>query len=134
MLLAAHRDLENLTLPREVGHCKRSLEHKYAELIYYGLWYSPLRRALDAFVDQTQENVTGEVRLKLHCGRASVVGRRSPYSLYDFSLATYDATDAYNHAAAVGFIEVWGLPTKTAARVAQAAGAGGGEPAAGGSE
>ncbi|MDP2871746.1 MAG: argininosuccinate synthase [Bacillota bacterium] len=118
-LLAAHRDLEDLTLPREVAHFKRTLEDKYAELLYYGLWYSPLREAMDAFIDKTQENVTGTIRVKLHRGQAVVVGRKSPFSLYDFALATYDREDAFNHAAAVGFIEVWGLPTRIAARMAR---------------
>lgn len=120
VLLAAHRDLEDLTLPREVAHYKRTVEDKYAELVYFGLWYSPLRTALDAFIDQTQENVTGLVRVKLHHGQALVVGRKSPCSLYDFALATYDKHDAYNHGAAVGFIEIWGLPTKIAARAGRA--------------
>jgi argininosuccinate synthase len=116
-LLAAHADLEDLTLPRELAHYKRTIADKYAELLYFGLWYSPLRTALDAFIDKTQENVTGTVRVKLHHGHAIVVGRKSPYSLYDFALATYDREDAYNHAAAVGFIELWGLPTRIAARL-----------------
>jgi len=119
-LLAAHKDLEDLTLPRELAHYKRGLEEKYAELLYFGLWYSPLREALDAFINKTQENVTGTVRVKLERGKATVVGRKSPYSLYDFALATYDKDDAYNHAAAVGFIEIWGLPTRIAARVRRA--------------
>jgi argininosuccinate synthase len=116
-LLAAHRDLEDLTLAREVEHFKQTVEATYAELLYYGLWYSPLRAALDAFIDKTQENVTGTVRVKMHHGNAIVVGRSSPYSLYDFALATYDREDTFNHAAAVGFIEVWGLPTRIAARL-----------------
>ncbi len=120
VLLAAHRDLEDLTLPREVGHYKRTMEDKYAEMLYFGLWYSPLRKAMDAFIDQTQENVTGVVRLKLDHGHVIVVGRKSPYSLYDFALATYDKDDAYNHAAAVGFIEIWGLPTRIAAKLERA--------------
>jgi len=120
VLLAAHRDLEDLTLPREVAHFKQSIEAKYAELLYFGLWYSPLRAALDAFIDKTQQNVTGTVRMKMHHGNMIVVGRASPYSLYDFALATYDKGDEYNHAAAVGFIEVWGLPTRIAARLERA--------------
>lgn len=117
VLLAAHRDLEDLTLPRELGHFKRTLEDKYAELLYYGLWFSPLREALDAFIDKTQENVTGVVRVKLFHSNLIVVGRKSPYSLYDLALATYDKGDAFNHSSAVGFIEVWGLPTRIAARM-----------------
>lgn len=131
-LLAAHRDLEDLTLARELAHFKRSLESKYAELIYFGLWYSPLREALDAFIDKTQENVTGVVRLKLHRGNLAVVGRKSAYSLYDFALATYDKEDEYNHAAAVGFIEVWGMPTRIAARLERAKAATAQPQAAGG--
>jgi argininosuccinate synthase len=120
VLLAAHRDLEDLTLPRELGHFKQTLEAKYAELLYFGLWFSPLREALDAFIDQTQANVTGVIRLKLYHGNVIVVGRKSPYSLYDFALATYDKGDTFNHAAAVGFIEVWGMPTRIAARMERA--------------
>ncbi|MDQ7794804.1 MAG: argininosuccinate synthase [bacterium] len=123
-LLAAHRDLEDLTLERETAHFKRGLADRYAELVYYGLWYSPLREALDAFVDKTQENVTGQVRMRMHRGQLAVVGRRSPFSLYDFSLATYDREDAYNHASAVGFIDLWGLPTRVQAQVRRAAASG----------
>ncbi len=120
VLLAAHKDLEDLTLPREVGHYKRTMEDKYAEMLYFGLWYSPLRKAMDAFIDATQENVTGVVRVRLDHGHCIVAGRKSPYSLYDFALATYDKGDAYNHAAAVGFIEIWGLPTRIAAKMERA--------------
>ena len=130
VLLAAHRALETLCLPRETAHFKVLVEQKYAELVYYGLWYSPLRTALDAFVAATQKYVTGTVRVKLHRGTCQVVGRRSPYSLYDHGLATYDATDTFRHDSAVGFIDIWGLPTRVAARVqgglAADAGAGGG--------
>jgi len=127
VLLAAHRDLEDLTLPRELGHFKQTLEAKYAELLYFGLWFSPLREALDAFIDKTQANVTGVIRLKLYHGNVIVVGRKSPYSLYDFALATYDKGDTFNHAAAVGFIEVWGMPTRIAARMERAKAAAAGD-------
>ncbi len=120
VLMVAHRDLEDLTLERETAHFKRIISDKYAELLYYGLWYSPLREALDAFVDQTQVNVTGTVRVKMHRGQMMIVGRKSPYSLYDLSLATYDTGDGYNHAAAAGFIELWGLPVRTCAKVQSA--------------
>ncbi|MGE5584585.1 MAG: argininosuccinate synthase [Bacillota bacterium] len=122
-LIAAHRDLESLTLPRETYHMKQSIDQKYAELAYFGLWFSPLREALDAFIDKTQETVTGVVRLRLFKGSITVVGRTSPYSLYDHSLATYDRHDAFNHGASEGFIEIFGLPTVVAARArSQAAG------------
>ncbi len=117
VLLAAHRDLEGLCLEREVSHYKRVLELKYAELVYYGLWYSPLRRALDAFVETTQETVTGVVRMKLHKGNAIPVGRKSPYSLYRYDLATYDTGDAFDQRASKGFIQLWGLTAQLAEQV-----------------
>jgi len=120
-LMTAHRALEDLTLERETAHFKRTIEDQYARLLYYGLWFSPLREALDAFVDRTQEMVTGQVRLKMHRGHLQVVGRKSPASLYDFDLATYDPGDTYRHDAAVGFIEIWGLPTRVYSRVRSAA-------------
>jgi argininosuccinate synthase len=112
VLIAAHRELESLTLTREVLQYKVAIEQRYAELVYTGLWYSPLRDALDAFIARTQETVSGVVRMKLWKGQAAAVGRRSPHSLYDFALATYDRTDAFHHSSAAGFIELWGLPTK----------------------
>ena len=92
-LIEAHQDLESITLERDPLHEKQRLEGRYAELVYDGLWFSPLKEALDAFVDSTQRYVTGEVRLRLEPGRCYVVGRRSPHSLYDYGLATYDAAD-----------------------------------------
>ena len=83
---------------------------KYGELIYYGLWYTPLRKALDAFIDSTQENVTGDIKLKLYKGNISVVSRRSPYSLYHPELATFEEDELYNQADATGFINLFGLP------------------------
>ncbi len=116
ILISAHRQLEDLCLTREVLHFKPALEAKLAELTYYGLWHSPLREALSAFVDNTQGRVTGSVRLKLYKGSCHVVGRRSPYSLYDHALATYDEGDAFDHTAAEGFIKIWGLETVLQAR------------------
>jgi len=117
VLLAAHRDLEGLCLEREVMHYKRMLELKYAELVYYGLWYSPLRHALDAFVDSTQETVTGTVRMKLHKGNCLPVGRQSPYSLYRLDLATYDTGDRFDQRQSKGFIQLWGLSAQIAEQV-----------------
>ena len=117
VLLAAHRDLEGLCLEREVMHYKRMLELKYAELVYYGLWYSPLRHALDAFVDSTQETVTGTVRMKLHKGNCLPVGRQSPYSLYRLDLATYDTGDRFDQRQSKGFIQLWGMSAQIAAQV-----------------
>ncbi|MFO7941978.1 MAG: argininosuccinate synthase [Bacillota bacterium] len=117
ILLEAHRDLEDLTLPRELAHFKKTLESKYAELVYFGLWFSPLREALDAFIDSSQDRVTGTVRVRLHHGSCRAVGRKSPNSLYDLSLATYGGDDSFDHRAAEGFISVWGLPTVVHASV-----------------
>ncbi|MEA4884721.1 MAG: argininosuccinate synthase [Clostridia bacterium] len=114
VLIAAHQDLETLTMPRETLHFKKLVEQKYSEVVYFGLWYSPLRDSLDAFIDSTQKSVSGTVKVKLYRGTCTVVGRRSPHSLYDYSLATYDKGDRFDHSAAVGFINVWGLPTKVA--------------------
>ncbi len=114
VLLAAHRDLEGLCLERELAHYKRMIELKYSEIVYYGLWYSPLRRALDAFMDATQENVTGTVRVKLHKGNCIPVGRKSPHSLYRYELATYDEADRFDRTAAKGFIQLWGLSAQIA--------------------
>ncbi len=115
-LILAHQSLEDLTLDREVLHYKSLIEQKYAELVYCGLWYSPLKTALDAFINETQRSVTGTVRLKLHKGSCQVVGRKSDQSLYDYSLATYEEADKFSHQSAQGFIELWGLPTKVWAR------------------
>ena len=116
-LIAAHQDLESLTLERDVAHEKLRLEHRVAELIYDGLWYSPLREALSAFVTSTQRNVTGEVRLRFTPGGGlSIVGRRSPVSLYDYGLATYDAADTFHHGDAEGYLRIYGLGVETWAR------------------
>jgi argininosuccinate synthase len=112
VLIHAHRDLESLTLTGEVTQYKRGIEQSYGELIYRGLWYSPLKAALDAFIQQTQERVSGEVRIKLHKGNATIVGRQSDNSIYAPDLATYGAEDKFDHKAAEGFIYIWGLPTR----------------------
>jgi argininosuccinate synthase len=112
VLIQAHRDLESLTLTADVSHYKRGIEETYSQLVYNGLWYSPLKLALDAFITQTQHRVSGVVRMKFFKGVAAPVGRRSPYSLYASDLATYGSDDAFDHKAAEGFIYVWGLPTR----------------------
>lgn len=111
-LIKAHKELEDLTLTKDVAHFKPIIAHKLTELIYNGLWFSPLHKALLAFIESTQKNVTGTVRVKLFKGHAIVEGRKSENSLYDEKLATYTKEDEFNHEAAVGFIELFGLPTK----------------------
>jgi len=113
----AHTELERLTLEKSVAHYKTLIAEEYASLIYNGLWFSPLKQAFDAFVNETQKNVTGLVRVKLYKGTVSVVGRTSPYSLYDKSLATYTVEDSFEHKASEGFIKIFGLPLKTISRV-----------------
>ena len=115
-LILAHADLESITLERDLLREKARLEPRYAELVYDGLWFSPLRAALDAFVEESQAPVTGEVRLRLEPGRCTVSGRRSPAGLYDYELATYDAADAFRHEDAAGFVRLWGLGLETVAR------------------
>lgn len=112
VLLEAHKDLEAFTNPKEVTHYKAILDQKYAELVYDGLWFSPLKKALDGFINVTQETVTGTVRVKLFKGNCKVVGRKSEFGLYDLDLATYDKGDKFDHQSAKGFINIWGLPTK----------------------
>lgn len=112
LLAFAHRELEQLTLDRESYHFKEALALKYAELLYYGLWFSPLREALDAFVSQTQKTVTGAVALKLYKGNISVAGRRSPFTLYHSGMATFEADDLFDQKDAQGFINLYGLPLK----------------------
>jgi argininosuccinate synthase len=114
-LITAHQELENVTLEREQARFKRTVEQRWSELVYDGLWSSPLKRSLDAFVASTQEHVTGDVRLVLHGGRAVVTGRRSEHSLYDYSLATYDSEDTFDQSLGKGFVELWGLPSRIAA-------------------
>ena len=112
VLIAAHRDLESLTLTADVTQYKRGMEDTYSQLIYRGLWFSPLKEALDAFIQKTQEQVSGSVRIKLLKGNATIVGRQSANSIYAPDLATYGADDRFDHKAAEGFIYVWGLPTR----------------------
>ncbi|MGP8060824.1 MAG: argininosuccinate synthase [Acidimicrobiales bacterium] len=113
-LLAAHADLEDLTLERDLHHEKARLEPRWAELVYDGLWFSPLKGALDAFMVESQRHVTGEVRLRFEPpGTLAIHGRRSPVGLYDHDLATYDAGDTFRHADAEGFVRLWGLGVAT---------------------
>jgi argininosuccinate synthase len=114
-LLAAHSELENVTVERELARFKRTVGQRWTELVYDGMWFSPLKRALDAFIAETQAYVDGEVRLTLHGGRAVVTGRRSESSLYDFNLATYDEGDTFDQSQARGFIELYGMQSKLAA-------------------
>ncbi len=120
-LILAHRELEFLTQPREVAQFKPIIEQKMAQVIYEGLWYSPIKNALEAFIEETQTYVTGVVRVKLHKGHAIVVGRKSDSTLYSHELATYAAGDTFDHKAAIGFIKLWGLPTKVYAQVNEGA-------------
>lgn len=117
ILINAHKELEFLTLPREVSQFKTQIDQQMAKIIYDGLWYSPLRSALEAFVDETQKVVSGKIRVKLHKGNHMVVGRQSENSLYNEELATYSKGDAFDHNAAVGFIKLWGLATKVYSEV-----------------
>ena len=119
VLLAAHQALEALVLPRDVLEFKRSVEQRYGQLVYDGLWFTPLKSALDAFVVSTQERVAGEVTVKLFKGSARVTGRRSPNALYQTALATYSTGDQYRRQMAEGFIYVWGLPARTWAAVGE---------------
>ncbi len=113
-LLAAHADLEDLTLERDIAHEKIRLEHRWAELVYDGMWFSPLKEALDAFIERSQRHVTGEVRLRFEApGVCTVEGRRSPVALYDHGLATYDAADTFRHQDAEGFVRIFGLGVST---------------------
>ncbi|HEX3789981.1 MAG TPA: argininosuccinate synthase [Pseudonocardiaceae bacterium] len=115
-LITAHQELENVTIERDLARFKRTVEQRWGELVYDGLWFSPLKDALDTFLAKTQEHVTGDIRLQLHGGRAVVTGRRSEQSLYDFNLATYDEGDTFDQSQAKGFIQLWGLPSKIAAK------------------
>ncbi|MDE3030298.1 MAG: argininosuccinate synthase [Acidobacteriota bacterium] len=113
-LIAAHADLEDLVLERDLHHEKARLESRWAELVYDGMWFSPLKEALDAFIDETQTHVTGDVRLHFAApGVMRIVGRRSPRALYDYGLATYDAQDTFEHADSEGFVKIYGLGVKT---------------------
>ena len=114
-LIIAHQNLENLTLEREQGRFKRQVEQRWSELVYEGQWYSPLKGSLDAFVENTQKYVTGDIRMILHGGRAVVDGRRSAVGLYDFNLATYDSGDSFDQSLSRGFIGIYGISTQLAA-------------------
>ncbi|WP_104162352.1 argininosuccinate synthase [Cryobacterium sp. N22] len=120
-LITAHEELENVTVERDVARYKRGVEAKWSELVYDGLWFSGLKKSLDAFIDDTQKYVSGDIRMTLHAGTAVVTGRQSKQSLYDFDLATYDTGDSFDQSMAKGFIELWSLPSKIAARRDQAA-------------
>jgi len=112
-IMLAHADLESICLERDLQREKTRLESRYAELVYDGLWFSPLRQALDAFVDESQRFVTGDIRLHLSPGSVQVTGRRSEHSLYDYGLATYDAGDSFRHEDSEGFVRLWGLGIET---------------------
>jgi argininosuccinate synthase len=114
-LITAHMELENVTVERDAARFKRSVDQRWGELVYDGLWFSPLKRALEAFIAEIQQHVSGDVRLRLHGGRAVVTGRRSEASLYDFGLATYDSGDTFDQSLAKGFVDLWGLPSRMAA-------------------
>jgi argininosuccinate synthase len=116
VLITAHQEMENLTMERDLARFKRQVDQRWGELVYDGLWFSPLKRALDAFIDSASRNVSGEVRLTLHGGTCTVSGRRSDASLYDFNLATYDEGDTFDQSLAKGFVELWGMPSKIAAQ------------------
>jgi argininosuccinate synthase len=115
VLHAAHRDLESITLDRETQHLKDRLAHEYAELAYYGLWFTKKRESLDAFIEETQKNVTGTVRVKLYKGSCMVVGRKSPVTLYEPDIATFDASTLYDQKDATGFLRIFGLPLRVEA-------------------
>jgi argininosuccinate synthase len=117
LIVAAHRELEALTLDREVAHYKQHVALKYAELVYFGLWFTPLREALDSFVETTQQNVSGSVKLALYKGNVGVVGRKSDYSLYSNDLSSFTMGDTYDQKDAKGFIQILGLPARTRARL-----------------
>jgi argininosuccinate synthase len=119
LLHQAHRELEGLVIPGDLQRLKHRLSQAYADIVYNGLWFSPTRSAIDALVQNIQERVTGTIRVKLYKGDCRVVGRKSRFSLYDRALATYDTADTFDHAAAEGFIKIWGLPVETAANNAR---------------
>ena len=119
LLHQAHRELEGLVIPKDLQRLKQRMSQEYADIVYNGLWFSPTRSAIDAFVQNIQQRVTGTIRLKLYKGDCRVVGRTSPFALYDHGLATYDEGDTFDHSAAEGFIKIWGLPVETAAKNAR---------------
>jgi argininosuccinate synthase len=115
-LIAAHQELEDLTVERDLRRFKFGVEQRWTELVYDGLWFSPLKHSLDAFIDASQQHVTGDIRLRLSGGNAVATGRRGAGSLYDFGLATYDTGDTFDQSLAKGFVQLWGLPSRIAAR------------------
>ncbi|EXU62258.1 argininosuccinate synthase [Streptomyces sp. PRh5] len=115
-LITAHQELEAVTVERELARYKRQVEQRWGELVYDGLWFSPLKRALDGFIAEANEQVSGEIRMTLHGGRAVVTGRKSQASLYDFNLATYDTGDTFDQSLSKGFIEIFGMSSKIAAK------------------
>jgi argininosuccinate synthase len=115
-LITAHQELCNVTVERDLARFGRQVEQRWSELVYDGLWFSPLKYALDGFIDDLNSSVTGDIRMTLHAGKATVTGRRSDDSLYDFNLATYDTGDTFDQSLAKGFVDIWGLPSKIAAR------------------
>ena len=117
VLLQAHQALQAMTLSKEQSRFKQKVAVEYADLVYNGLWFTSLHEDLAAYIQSSQRHVTGTVRLKLFKGSCSVVGRKSPYSLYSYGLATYDKGDVFDQSAAAGFIQIWGLPAKTQAQV-----------------
>ena len=119
ILVAAHRELESITLDRETQHYKQLVAQRYAELLYFGQWFTPLREELQAFIDRTQETVTGSIRLKLYKGNVIVQKRSSPYSLYREDFATFGHSAVYDHSDAEGFIHLYGLPLKVRALIEQ---------------
>ncbi|MEU7804561.1 argininosuccinate synthase [Micromonospora arborensis] len=124
-LITAHQELEAVTVERDLARFKKSVDQRWGELVYDGLWFSPLKESLDAFIDDAQRHVSGEVRMTLHGGRATVTGRRSEASLYDFGMATYDTGDTFDQSLAKGFVQLWGLPSRMAsARDARLGGGG----------
>jgi len=116
LLIAAHRELEALCLEREVAHFKQHIGLKYAELVYFGLWFTPLREALDAFVESTQKEMTGSITLSLYKGNVSVVSRESEHSLYRTDLSSFTMGDSYDQKDAAGFIRILGLPSRSRAK------------------
>ena len=116
LLITAHRELEALCLERDVAHYKQHIGLKYAELVYFGLWFTPLREALDAFVNETQRSMTGSITLSLYKGNVSIVSRESEYSLYRTDLSSFTMDDSYDQKDAAGFIRILGLPSRSRAR------------------
>jgi argininosuccinate synthase len=115
-LITAHRELENVTMERDLARFKRTVGQRWSELVYDGLWFSPLKRSMDAFVLESQKHVTGDIRVLLHAGTATVTGRQSAESLYDYNLATYDTGDTFDQNLARGFVQLWGMPSRIAAK------------------